>query len=70
MKSDDISQLIQKYGPGYVAKNRRSGRVVAHAKKIDTLFKKTMQNKDVIISWVPKPDTKYVFRISLPICTS
>jgi len=65
MKPINISSLIKKYGPGYVAKSRRTGRVVAHAKRLDLLFKKTKKRADVVISWVPKSGARYVFRISV-----
>lgn len=65
MKPIDITPLIKKYGPGYVAKSKKSGRVVAHAKRIDILFNKVKGRDDVVISWVPKPNTRYVFRISV-----
>jgi|GEM_PF-6489864 len=65
MKPINISSLIKKYGPGYVAKSKKTGRVVAHAKRLDTLIKKTGKRSDVTISWLPKGNVKYVFRISL-----
>ncbi len=65
MKPKNISLLIKKYGPGYVAEEKRTGKVVAHAKKLDVLFKKTKRRNDVVISWVPQKDTRYVFRISV-----
>lgn len=64
MKPINISSLIKKYGPGYIAKNR-SGKVVAHAKRIDVLFQKTRKRTDLVISWVPEKDARYVFRISV-----
>lgn len=65
MKPVNISSLSQKYGPGYVAKNKKTGKVVAFAKRIDLLFKKTRSKTDLVISWVPKKNARYVFRISL-----
>lgn len=65
MKPINISSLIKKYGPGYIAKSRKTGRVIGHAKKLDILFKKTGKRADVTISWIPKSNAKYVFRISL-----
>lgn len=64
MKPINITNLIKKYGPGYIAKNRKTGRVIAHAKRLDLLFKKTGKRDDVTISWVPKSNIKYVFGIS------
>ena len=63
MKPINISSLIKKYGPGYVAKSQKTGKVVAHAKRLDTLFKKAGKRADVTISWVPKSNAKYVFPI-------
>lgn len=65
MKPINISSLIKKYGPGYVAKNQKTGKVVAHAKRIDLLFKKTQGKTNVVISWIPRKDTRYVFKVSL-----
>lgn len=65
MKPINISTLIKKYGPGYVAKNKKTGRVVAHAKRIDLLFKKTQGKANLSVSWLPKNGARYVFRISL-----
>lgn len=65
MKPINISSLIKKYGPGYVAKNKKTGRVVAHAKRLDILFKKTRKNTGITVSWIPQGNTKYVFRVSL-----
>jgi len=65
MKPTDISELIKKYGSGYVAKNRKTGQIVAHAKRLDVLFKKTGKKADITISWIPQKNSKYVFRISL-----
>lgn len=56
---------MKKYGPGYVAKAVKSGKVLAHAKKLDVLFKKTKKRRDVVISWIPKYGQRYAFRISL-----
>ena len=64
MKPINISALIKKYGPGYVAKSKKTGRVIAHATRLDVLFKKTGKKSDVTISWLPKGDAKYVFRVS------
>ncbi|OGF98662.1 hypothetical protein A3D78_03255 [Candidatus Gottesmanbacteria bacterium RIFCSPHIGHO2_02_FULL_39_14] len=65
MKHINITDLIKKYGPGYVAKNRKTGRIIAHAKRLDVLFKKTGKKADVTISWIPEKNAKYVFGISL-----
>ncbi|MEK9143003.1 MAG: hypothetical protein AAB481_00010 [Patescibacteria group bacterium] len=65
MKPINISSLIKKYGPGYVAKNKKTGRVVAHAKRLDVLFEKTRKKTDITIAWIPQGNTKYVFRVSL-----
>ena len=61
MKPINISSLVKRYGPGYVAKTKKTGRVVAHAKRLDVLFRKVKKKEDVIISWVPKRGARYVF---------
>lgn len=65
MKPINISSLVKKYGPGYIAKSKKTGRVIAHDKRLDLLFDKTKDETDVVISWVPKKGARYVFRISL-----
>lgn len=65
MEPINISSLIKKYGPGYIAKNKKTGRVIAHSKRLDFLFEKTKDKTDVVISWVPKKGARYVFKISL-----
>lgn len=64
MKSLNITDLVKKYGPGYIAKNKKTGKVVAHSKHIDILFNKTKNRSNIVISWVPKKNARYVFRIS------
>ena len=64
MKPINISSLVKKYGPGYIAKNKETGKVVAHAQRIDVLFKKTKDKTNIVISWIPKKGARYVFRIS------
>lgn len=65
MEPIDISSIIKKYGPGYIAKNKKTGRVIAHSKRLDFLFEKTKDKTDIVISWVPKKGARYVFKISL-----
>jgi len=65
MKPINISSLIKKYDSGYIAKSKKTGRVIAHAKRLDILFQKTGKKSDITISWLPKGNTKYVFRVSL-----
>ena len=65
MKPINISVLVKKYGPGYVAKSQKTGRVVAHAKKLQALFNQTKNRDNIVISWIPKPNTRYVFRVSI-----
>lgn len=65
MRPINITSLVKKYGPGYIAKNKKSGKVVAHAKRLDFLFKKTKGKTNIVISWIPKKDARYVFRISI-----
>jgi hypothetical protein len=65
MKPVNISSLVKKYSASYIAKNKKTGKVVAHSKRLDLLFKKTKEHSDVVISWVPKKGARYVFRISI-----
>lgn len=67
-KPVNITRLTEKYGPGYVAKDKKTGKVIAYASAVDILMKKvakTKKEKQVVISWVPKHGARYVFRISL-----
>ena len=64
VKSINITALTEKYGPGYIAKDKKSGRIVAHASRVDTLMKKVQdikKGKEVVVSWVPKHGARYVF---------
>ena len=68
VKAINITALTEKYGPGYVAKDKKSGRIVAHSSRVDTLMKKIKggkKEKEVVISWIPKHGARYVFNISL-----
>lgn len=64
-KAINITALTKKYGNQYIAKSEKTGKVLAHNERVDMVFKKVKDKKDVIISWVPKYGTTYVFRISL-----
>lgn len=69
VKSINITALTEKYGPGYIAKDKKSGRIVAHASRVDTLMKKVKDaKKEVVISWVPKHGALYVFSLSFRLC--
>lgn len=65
MKPINISSLIKKYGSSYVARNKKTGRVVANAKRLDILVKKIKKRTDLTISWIPRNNARYVFKISL-----
>ena len=65
MKPINISSLVKKYGSSYIARNKKTGRVVANAKRLDTLVKKTRKRTDLTISWVPRDNARYVYKISL-----
>ena len=63
----NITHLTEKYGPGYIAKDKKTGKVIAYASKVDTLMEKIKKykiKKEVVISWIPKHGARYVFRIS------
>ena len=57
--------LTKKYGNQYIAKSEKTGKILAHHERMDIVFNKTKNKKDVIISWVPKHGSSYVFRISI-----
>lgn len=65
MKPVNISSLIKKYGASYIARNKKTGKVVDYSKRIDLLIKKTKEKADINISWVPQDNTRYVFKISI-----
>lgn len=65
MKPVNISALVKKYGASYVARNTKTGKVVANSNRIDLLLKKTKDNSNINISWVPKDNARYVFKISI-----
>lgn len=68
VKTINITALTEKYGPGYIAKDKKSGRILAHSSRVDTLMKKIKdekKEKEVVISWIPKHGARYVFNISL-----
>ena len=64
MKAINITPLMKKYGPGYVAKDKKTGKIVAFASGLKLLFKKTGKRSDLEVSWIPKLGARYVFRIS------
>ena len=64
MKPRNLTPLIKKYGSGYIARNIKTGRVLAHNKRIDILFKKVGGNKDIVIGWLPEPNVRYAFVVS------
>ncbi|HTK03307.1 MAG TPA: hypothetical protein VL401_00865 [Alphaproteobacteria bacterium] len=65
MKPINISSLVKKYGASYIARSQKTGKIVADSKRIDLLIKKTKDRSDLTISWVPKDNARYVFKISL-----
>ncbi|MBI2327358.1 hypothetical protein HYU92_03465 [Candidatus Curtissbacteria bacterium] len=68
LKPINITPLTEKYGPGYVARDKKSGKVIAHASRVDILMKKIEgRQKELVISWIPKHGARYVFTISFRI---
>lgn len=64
VKSINITKLTEKYGPGYIARNKKSGKIIAHASRVDTLMGKVKEiekKKEVVVSWIPKHGAQYVF---------
>lgn len=65
MKPINISSLVKKYGASYVARSQKTGKVLGHSKRIDVLVKKMKAKLGVTISWIPRDNARYVFKISL-----
>ena len=66
----NLTTLSKKYGPGFVARVKGTGKIIGYAKRPDSLLAKIKNKKEfkenkVIISWIPKYGARYVFRISL-----
>lgn len=67
----NITHLSETYGPGYVARDKKTGRVVAHASRVDVLVRKVKKKREsVVISWIPKHGARYVFNFSLRLLRS
>ncbi len=53
-KQIDITELTEKYGLGYVAKNKKTGKIVANASSVDLLFAKikakNLTKEELVIS--------------------
>jgi len=65
VKSINITKLTEKYGPGYIAKDKKTGKVVAHASRVDVLMNKIKagkKEKETVISWVPKHGVQYCLK--------
>lgn len=68
VKSINITKLTEEYGPGYIAKEKKSGKIIAHASRVDALMKKVKdvkKEKELVVSWIPKHGARYVFSISI-----
>lgn len=65
-KPINITPLTEKYGPGYVARDKKSVKVVAHASRVDILMKKLGGKRETVISWIPKHGARYVFSVPNP----
>lgn len=59
----NITHLTEEYGPGYIAKDKKTGKVVAHARRVDILMEKIKKEKrnEIVISWIPKHGARYLF---------
>ena len=69
----NLTAFSKKYGPGYVARIEGGMKVLAAAKKVDSLVEKIKNMKEfqqnkTVISWIPKYGQRYVFKISLRVC--
>lgn len=61
----NITSLTEKYGPGYVAKDKQTGKIIAHAARVDILMKKVKDKERVVVTWIPKHGARYVFSLSI-----
>lgn len=71
-KPQNFTAISKKYGPGYVARMKNSLKVIASAKRVDTLFKKIRNKKEfkedkVVIDWVPKYGQQYALEVSIQV---
>lgn len=57
-KGEKFINLAKRYGPGFVAVSKTSGRVIAHGRDIKKMYedadKKGINYSNVVISHVPK----------------
>lgn len=63
---ESFSRMMKKYGPGFVAYSKKSGRVVAHAKDMKQLWdqiknRRSFRNDLLVISHVPEYGTRSVY---------
>ncbi|MBI5358496.1 hypothetical protein HZB69_02605 [Candidatus Amesbacteria bacterium] len=58
MKPRNLAPLIKKYGAGYTLEDKK-GKILAHSKRIDILFKKIGERADLTIGWLPEPNVRY-----------
>lgn len=64
-KSQDITLLIKKYGPGYIAESKKTGKIIDHSTNLKILFDRVKDKQNIVISWLPQPNTRYVLKLSV-----
>jgi hypothetical protein len=65
-KARNLTSISKKYGQGYVARFLGSNKILAFAKKADSLMEKIKEKKEfkenkLVISWIPKFGQSYAF---------
>ena len=62
-----LAGMMKKYGPGFVAVSKTSGRVVAHGKDVKLMWeqaeKKRVNFSGVIVTHVPKYGSVSLYRV-------
>lgn len=59
MKAVDLSKTLNPYTSGWVAVNKKTNKVVAHAKSFKQIAKKVEKTKDVLL--IPASDKYFGF---------
>lgn len=69
MKRKNLAYLMKRYGPGFIAVSKKSGRVMAAGKNLARLWEKAeKRNLDfskIEIMHLPRYETVKLYRISL-----
>jgi len=63
---NDLTHIVKKYGPGFVAQSKESGRVVAHADDFEKLMKQiehreSYKKNKLIVMHVPSYGVLHIY---------